>query len=203
MFPVEWFLFYLPPPAVFSQVCTGILGSFALCVCVCACILLVHICSLWTHFLVSNCLNIFPAFGKLKNQKKKELAPSATSLESSSTSLQFFMSSLSGGDAVPHCSQLHVHRVNLFRSIMDFTHPLKHVEQSGAKDLAGPSWMFFCTLWSLLTLVLIWGQMLKQPFGEKKERQKGLLAEKELRENALSDGQRMKQAQKSLISCFQ
>lgn len=27
--------------------------------------------------------------------------------------------------------------------IMDFPHPLRHVKQSGAKDLAGPSWMFF------------------------------------------------------------
>lgn len=27
--------------------------------------------------------------------------------------------------------------------VMDFPHPLRHVKQSGAKDLAGPSWMFF------------------------------------------------------------
>lgn len=26
---------------------------------------------------------------------------------------------------------------------MDFPHPQRHVKQSGTKDLAGPSWMFF------------------------------------------------------------
>lgn len=34
---------------------------------------------------------------------------------------------------------------------MDFLHPLRHVKQSGTKDLAGPSWMFFF----LYTVIII------------------------------------------------
>lgn len=76
----------------------------------------------------------------------------------------------------------------VFSPIMDFPHPRRHVKQSGTKDLAGPSWMFCCTLWSLLTLVLIWGQMPEQQYGET---EKGLLAVKEaqsLDKNAMTDG---------------
>lgn len=31
----------------------------------------------------------------------------------------------------------------LFSPIIDFLYPQRHVKQSGTKDLAGPSWMFF------------------------------------------------------------
>lgn len=49
---------------------------------------------------------------------------------------------------------------------------LGDVTQSGTKDLAGPSLMFFCTVGSLLTLVLIWGQMPEQLSGEKNRRER-------------------------------
>lgn len=74
---------------------------------------------------------------------------------------------------------------------------LGDVTQSGTKDLAGPSLMFFCTVGSLLTLVLIWGQMPEQLSGKKIE-EKGLLALKKpqrLDKNAMTDSQSMNQTQ--------
>lgn len=84
---------------------------------------------------------------------------------------------------------------------MDSPYPQRHVKQSGTYDLARPSWMFFGTVWSLLTLVLIWGQKLEQLSGKKKR--KALLALKEsqsMDKNAMTYGQSPNQTQKSLIS---
>lgn len=96
------------------------------------------------------------------------------------------------------CSKDHS---QLFSPIMDFPHPQRHVEQSGTKDLAGPSWMFFPHSVIIIDISANLGANAGAAVWEKKE--KGLLALKEsqgLDKNVMTDGQCLNQTQHSLIS---
>lgn len=62
---------------------------------------------------------------------------------------------------------------------MDFPHPQRHVKQSGTKDLAGPSRMFFC---SVIDISANLGANAGAAVWEKRERITGTKTVPELRQ---------------------